>query len=877
MPSDSEINVIIYNDMAILSRTKIVGALSSAKWTGRKLLSKAGILAKESVEWFRSGFDGYGWKIWEFLPGKWKVETDYLTVRGQMLIVEMLISKIRAIVGALGITQGNGKIKSIEYLSDEDVYLISVEDEMSFVAHDFIRCQQRRAGNLIGYWVECSEIRTIDGVQYIVIPTSEFSGEITYDENHREYVNLEGTDNMCLPAEGDDIIQFGNSVDETRRSAIYLHADEAGQPSIDVLFDIQSKSFAGCVKCSMGGNIPGSDLKGFYVENGMLKGTNEEGSVTYCIYPDGSATFGGGSVQFLADRSGYLAGGAIRWAWNEAKQIYEVKLSGVSLSWEDLDEETQDNLTPTSLEIVFSDLVGNRLTMINAYNDGTPKINKVKATLYKRKGLERTECADYWPRWSVDEAGNAGALNEKKSSVTINTHAGNIYAYWKAASESDRQIYCEASLPVVQDGDTGASGTGSGNPMVWKGELASHPSNPVENWWYKNTTDGYVYIYSASAWRRMISDGSDGLNGLPGADANSLYITYHDNPIASTPDVPTGDGTTGGWHTDQTADVVWCSQKLAKTATEGTWGTPFCMRGGDGTNGTNGTNGDNGENAVNYTLAIPIASIVQKGTEVLTDDWDIAVKKIDGSNSISYLTTNAQLTALGLKVQYKKTSTANYVDYNINNSVGASEMLGGIYLCLKLNNVIIDEVRLGVVLNGNDGKAANDIVIPDWIQEWDNNKTKIGDTYMLSPQLFTGTKNAQGQITGILQGKDCVTINNVKRSGIFGFDLDDLVFALDPVNRLYLFSGSFYTPFVTITEDNSSYLTDYRYDNGVTYRNKMATDILNLQINHWPTTTYQGQTANYLLGLPTDDKYLGAECNIFNQTKLDLPVSCDVS
>lgn len=83
---------------------------------------------------------------------------------------------------------------------------------------------------------------------------------------------------MTTPAPGDEIIQFGNSINPNRQSANYLHADEGGQPAIDILFGIKKKSVVGCVKQRKGGDIPGTNgLKGFYCENGMIKGTDTNG------------------------------------------------------------------------------------------------------------------------------------------------------------------------------------------------------------------------------------------------------------------------------------------------------------------------------------------------------------------------------------------------------------------------------------------------------------------------------------------------------------------------------------------------------------------------------------------------------------------------
>lgn len=79
------------------------------------------------------------------------------------------------------------------------------------------------------------------------------------------------------------------------------------------------------------------------------------------------------------------------------------------------------------------------------------------------------------------------------------------------------------------------------------------------------------------------ADGKDGTNGL------SVWITYHDG--TSTPATPTGNGTQNGWHTDLTANVVWMSQKVAASATAGTWGAPVRIVGADGKPGTKGDDG----------------------------------------------------------------------------------------------------------------------------------------------------------------------------------------------------------------------------------------------------------------------------------------------
>ena len=93
--------------------------------------------------------------------------------------------------------------------------------------------------------------------------------------------------------------------------------------------------------------------------------------------------------------------------------------------------------------------------------------------------------------------------------------------------------------------------------------------------------------------RKDLSQQIEKIELTPGPAGASVYITYHDG--ITTPATPTGDGTKNGWHTDLTADVVWMSQKVATSATDGTWGAPIRILGQDGPQGPQGEKGDTGE------------------------------------------------------------------------------------------------------------------------------------------------------------------------------------------------------------------------------------------------------------------------------------------
>lgn len=376
--------------MAILSTAKVVGMLASAKKTGRQVMNAAGEWVAEVVEDFMSGFVGYGWKIWEYVKGKWMLEIDSIRVREQFIVFEMLVSKMRAIIGSLGISQACGKIATVTLSEDGTEYLVTLEDEtMSFVAHDFMRCQTYSGTKQTFYHVEIASV--VDDVIHVLV--SEF------DKDEEGNVNNP-------PEVGNDIVQFGNSVDKNRQSAIYIHADESGQPAIDIMFDIDSKDWTGKVKTRLGGDIPGGDgARGFYCENGMIKGTDTSGHTVYCIHPDGSAEFGDGSAKFNRDRSGYLAGGAISWRWDADKKKYVCTMGDVILGWDNLSPEVKENLKGADgkdavlFQIEFY-MNGTRINDIPCDIHGVPiSGNTVIAKLYRISGNTKE---DYTPeKWRI--------------------------------------------------------------------------------------------------------------------------------------------------------------------------------------------------------------------------------------------------------------------------------------------------------------------------------------------------------------------------------------------------------------------------------------------------------------------------------------------
>ena len=284
------------------------------------------------------------------------------------------------------------------------------------------------------------------------------------------------------------------------------------------------------------------------------------------------------------------------------------------------------------------------------------------------------------------------------------SHPNNPENGWAYKNTTDKKSYVYQDGAWYQmtvdgiDGQNGKDGQDGSNGLsiVWKGDLASAPSNPQTNWCYRDTDNGKVYIYNGSAWELMVLDGSDGADGANGKDGLSVFITYHDNAITSIPDTPTENGTTNGWHTNATKDANWMSQKVAASASEGTWGAPIQICGADGQNGQDGQNGSDGADAVSYWLDLSTTEVVVTKDEIEATPNYItlqAFKQIGGNSPTDITSTGV------IKWGYNTVAPQNTAT-TINNIDTASTY---IMVHLIVDNVIYDRQTISILKDGADG------------------------------------------------------------------------------------------------------------------------------------------------------------------------------
>lgn len=270
---------------------------------------------------FVTDFMGEGWKISKDALGKYLLEIDSVKIRESLIAHELIINQIRAIAGALGISQACGKVKKVT--TNDSYYFLNLEGEAThgyggFTANDFIRCQRWTGEGLNGYWVKVESVVNHDDGEgdWLCIRKSEFTGTIVAesDNNTADHVNTD-TSAMNTPAVGDDIVQYGNATNTARQSAIYIHANENGEPAMDMLTGIHTKSFEGCLAARLGGNLPEGGGFGLYAKNGrILSETN--GTTHYSLNPDGTFSLGNGAITFNGDK--VTIGNNVTITWAEA-------------------------------------------------------------------------------------------------------------------------------------------------------------------------------------------------------------------------------------------------------------------------------------------------------------------------------------------------------------------------------------------------------------------------------------------------------------------------------------------------------------------------------------------------------------------------------
>jgi len=93
---------------------------------------------------------------------------------------------------------------------------------------------------------------------------------------------------------------------------------------------------------------------------------------------------------------------------------------------------------------------------------------------------------------------------------------------------------------------------------------------------------------------------------------------------------------------------------------------------------------------------------------------------------------------------------------------------------------LLDMQTVPLLIDGVDGNPGADANLLPWVQDWNSNQTEVGSDHLISPKIFSGTKNATtGALTGVALGREVVVINGVAKTGVFGIKDGVLTFFID--------------------------------------------------------------------------------------------------
>lgn len=527
----------------------------------------------QSPDFESNGFAGSGWAAQTANDGQTYVEADNLRIRGTLTAFELVIDKIRAICGALGISQACGRVKSVD--GDATNYYLVLEGDDThgyggFQANDFIRCQRWTTNGARGYWVRVSFIGSTAGGHdnVLAINRSEFDAAIVEPQagevnayDHVQEVTAQvaqlvtddrtalitaddGTslllaDNsdptivglMVLPEVGDELVQYGNATDTTRQSAIYIHANGTGQPAIDLLTDITSKSFVGCLACRLGGYLPTGGF-GLYAKNGQIISLSPDGQTThYSLNPDGSFSLGQGAIEYNG-KGTVTIGNNVTIKWGPQSQT--------TYKWAVSDNGTSAPGSGWSSTFPTVVAQGKYIWKRTFYPDGTETTELIgfvgKDGVKGAPGPRGPQGDDGAAYYILSPVGSISRTQQGTAAPSYSQKTITVEAYRTQGLTSTK--FTEGKMKWVIYGDDGSGGTkiaqeGTGDTAT----LVATRATRIEFKLYLDKVE------VAQKTIPVVWNGKDGTNGKDGADGTSL----HNNLLVHTDFAPKAENYAGTW------------------------------------------------------------------------------------------------------------------------------------------------------------------------------------------------------------------------------------------------------------------------------------------------------------------------------------------
>lgn len=172
------------------------------------------------------------------------LEIDDLLVRNKAYFEELELRKLSYVNGTIILSAAGGIIQSVEELENGNwkCYLKSDDGTTAttntFQINDLVRCQTfdikpgvyENVTNRF-YWRQVVDLGTDENKNWIVLSKFQKSSDTQNDTSG-------------IPAEGDTIVQYGNTLDESRQNIISISATDTNAPSITMYTHVYTFSLA---------------------------------------------------------------------------------------------------------------------------------------------------------------------------------------------------------------------------------------------------------------------------------------------------------------------------------------------------------------------------------------------------------------------------------------------------------------------------------------------------------------------------------------------------------------------------------------------------------------------------------------------------------
>ncbi len=174
-----------------------------------------------------------------------------------------------------------------------------------------------------------------------------------------------------------------------------------------------------------------------------------------------------------------------------------------------------------------------------------------------------------------------------------------------------------------------------------------------------------------------------------------------------------------------------------------------------------------------------IINIVAGSELAYTGDHQIVTTQYKVQTTITAMrgfTKLSYITGVPSNGEYSASITATGCAYTIANGTITVTQITQDKCVLVIDVICENKIAIQKVFTITKVK---DGLVLDWIADWTNNMTQIGNDYVVSPKMFSGTRGEDGKLTGVAFGRKVVAVDGVERTGVFGIKNGELTFELD--------------------------------------------------------------------------------------------------